>query len=67
LQLAPEKPLSQVQEPSEFAVPCPLQVVALPYWQVFPANPEAQAHVPWLVQVPRPWQVPASVQKVHVG
>jgi hypothetical protein len=43
------------------AVPRPLQVVALPYWQAGPAKPALQTQAPLLWAWPRPEQVMASL------
>jgi hypothetical protein len=41
--LVPENPALQVHDPSKFACPWPLQVVAFEYWQLGPVKPGLHA------------------------
>jgi hypothetical protein len=60
LQVVPEKPVWQKQEPLVWTVPLPLHRVASEYWHAMPAKPAAQLQVPLLRAVPLPLQVVAS-------
>ena len=57
-QWTPAKALSQVQDPSAFALPLPLHVVGPENWQASPVYPVQQ------MQVPSAWAVPCALHWV---